>query len=68
MRDKNQKYQTESFMKLETEAMFTQMSSKAIIKKFGQKAVVAMVKEYRHINKGPMEGKLVVNPIDPNTL
>ena len=35
MREKNQKYQTESFMKLETEAMFTQMSSKAIIKKFG---------------------------------
>ena len=27
-----------------------------------------MLKEYREIEKGPMEGKPVVTPIDPDTL
>ena len=42
-------------MKVATDVMFTQISAKAGIKKFREKAVAAMVKEYRHIDKGPME-------------
>ena len=55
-------------MKLVTEVMFTQMSAKAGIKKFGDNAVVAIVKEYIQIDKGPMEGRPVVTPIGPGML
>ena len=48
--------------------MFTKIHAKAGIKKFGMKAVAAMVKGYRQIDKGPMERKLVVTPINPDTL
>ena len=53
--DKYSKYETDSFIKLATDVMFVQMSANADINKFGEKAVAAMVKEYRHIDKGPME-------------
>ena len=52
-------------MKVATDFMFTQMSEKEGMNKFGEKAVSVMVKEYRHIERGPMEGKPVVTPIDP---
>ena len=55
-------------MKVATDVMFTQISAKAGIKKFREKAVAAMVKEYRQIYKRPIEGKPVVTPIDPDTL
>ena len=45
MREQESKYETDSFMKLETDVMFTQMSAKSGINKFVEKAVVAMVKE-----------------------
>ena len=48
--------------------MFTQISAKSGIKKFGEKAMAAMVKDYIYIDKGPIEGKPVVTPIDPDTL
>ena len=44
------------------------MYAKAGIKKFVEKEVADMVKEYRQIEKGPMEGKTVVTPIDHYTL
>ena len=55
-------------MNVATDFMFTQMSAKAGIKKFGQKAVADMVKQYEHRGKETMEGKPVVTPIDPDTL
>ena len=48
--------------------MFTQMYSKEGKKKFGQKAVSAMLKEYIHTDKGPMELNTFVTPIYPDTL
>ena len=68
MREKESKYETDSFMKVATDVIFTQISEKAGIKKFGEKAVVATVKEYRQIDKWPMDGKPVVTPINPDKL
>ena len=67
MMEQESKYEIDSFMKVATEVMFTQMSAKAGIF-FVQKAVEAMVKEYRQIDKEPMEGKPDVATIDPGTL
>ena len=54
MRGKKSKYETELLVKLATGLMFTQMSAKEGIQKFGAKAVPDMIKEYRKIKKGPM--------------
>ena len=48
--------------------MFTQMSEKLGIKKNAEKAVAAMRRESRKIDKGPMSGKPVVTPINPYTV
>ena len=48
--------------------MFTQMSEKFGIKKNAEKAVAAMRRESRKIDKGPMPGKPVVTPINPYTV
>ena len=48
--------------------MFTKISAKSGINKFGDKAVAAMVKYYRQIYKVTMEGKTVFTPIDTDTL
>ena len=55
-------------MKVVSDFMLTQMSANASINKSGEKAVAAMVKEYRQIDKGPMEGSPVTPPVDPNAL
>ena len=44
------------------------MSVKSGINKFVVKAVAVILKDYRQIYKGPMEGKPVVTPIDPEML
>ena len=44
-------------MKIATNFMFNRMYANAGMNKFGDKVVVAMVKEYTHIYKGAMEGK-----------
>ena len=41
-------------MKVATNLMFTQISAKADIKKFREKEVEAMAKQYRQIYKGNM--------------
>ena len=43
--------------------MFTQMNAKKGIKLFDEKAVVAMFKEYKQLDKGPMPGKPVFGSI-----
>ena len=55
-------------MKVETDVIITQISENAGINKCVEKVVEAMVKEYRQIDKGPMEGNPFVTPIDPETL
>ena len=44
MREHESEYKTYSFMKVETDIMFTQMSTKAGILKFGEKEVEAIIK------------------------
>ena len=44
------------------DVMFTQMSAKTGIKKHGEVAVAAMVKEFMQLDKGAMKGKPVVVP------
>ena len=68
MRGEQSKDNTDSFMKVAIDVMFMQMSAKAGINKFGDKAAVAMVKYYRQIYKGTMEGNSVVTFIDTDTL
>ena len=68
MRGEYSKYDTYSFMKVATNVMFMQMSENSGENKFGQKAVVVMVKEYRQIYKVAIEGNPVVILIYPGTL
>ncbi len=51
-----------------TGVLFTQMSAKKGIKKFGERAIAAMIKEFKQIHEWPMPGKPVVRPVDLRTL
>ena len=44
MKEQESKDEIDSFMKVETDNMFTQMYAKVGINKFGEKSVAAMVK------------------------
>ena len=68
MRERESKDKIDSFMIVENDVIFTQISAYAGIKKFGKKEVAATVQEYRQIYKDTMEGKTVVTPIDPDML
>ena len=46
----------------------SQMSAKAGIKRFGDRAVAAMLSEYKPLNEGPMPGKPVFGCVDPRDL
>ena len=50
------------------DAMFTQISSKAGIKRFREAAVTTMINESQQIDKGLMPGKTVVEDIDTSML
>jgi hypothetical protein len=64
----------ESFMSLATDVLFaqvgefSQMTAKAGIKKFGEKAIAAMLQEFRQLNEGEVPGKLVFGTVNPMTL
>ena len=62
------KYETHYFVKVATNVMFTHISAKASINKFGEKAVAAMIREFREKGKCPMPRKPVVNQINLDTL
>ena len=51
-------------------ARYSQMSAKAGIKMFGERAIAAMFKEFEHLNKGAVPGKKkpVVGPQDASPL
>ena len=53
-----------TYMSLANDVMFTQMSAKKGIKKFGELAVASMFKEYQHMNDRPMTGKPIFGPIN----
>ena len=50
--------------------VFTQMSASKGIKKFGERGLAAIIKEFTQLNEGavPSQNKPVVIPIDPETL
>ena len=68
LREQESKDDTDSFIKVATDVVFKQIYAEEGINKFGEKEVAAIVKEYRQIYKGPMEGNTVVTPIDTDTL
>jgi hypothetical protein len=49
-------------------ARYSQMSAKAGIKEFGERAVAAMFKEFKQLNEGAVPGKPVFGKQDPNEL
>ena len=63
-----------SFMNVATNYLFdqatdhTQMSARAGIKKFGAKAISAMLNEYKQLNTGLVPGKPVFGCIDPSKI
>jgi hypothetical protein len=64
----------ESFMSLAADVLFaqvgefSQMTAKAGIKKFGDKAVAAMLQELKQLNEGAVLGKPVFGTVNPSTL
>ena len=56
---------TKDYMKTMVDVMFTQMSAKRGIKMFKERAVAAMIKELTQLDRGAIDGKPVVIPIDP---
>jgi hypothetical protein len=64
----------ESFMSLAADVLFaqvgefSQMTAKAGIKKFGDKAVAAMLQEFKQLNEGAVPGKPVFGTVNPSTL
>ena len=47
---------------------YAQMSAKAGIKRFGDRALAAMISEYKQLNTGAMPGKPVFGCIDPKNI
>ena len=58
----------DTYYSLACDVMFTQMNAKKGIKLFGERAVAAMFKEYKQLDKGPMPGKPVFGPISYESL
>ena len=48
--------------------VFNQMSAIQGIKKHGEKAIATMFNEFKQLDVGAMDGKPVIEPIDPKTL
>ena len=59
---------TSNIAQIATKVMFTQMSAKKGIKMFGEHAIAAMFKEYKQLDKGAVDGKPVIRPIDTSQL
>ena len=57
-----------SMMNFTVGVVFNQMLAMQGIKKHGEKAVAAMFKEFKQLDVGAMDGKPVIEPIDPKTL
>ena len=53
-------------MMITTDVMFTQISDKEGINKFGGQAVAAMFKELKHLNDRSMPEKIVFGTINPD--
>ena len=59
---------TQLLMKNMIHVILTQMSAYAGIKKHGEAAIAAIFKELKQLDSGPMKGKPVVTPMNPDLL
>ena len=57
-----------NLMTIATDVMFAQISAKAGIKRFREKAVATIFKEFKQLNNGTMLGKLVFSTVDSKAL
>ena len=64
----SEKYCNQSYMSRAVGVLLTQMSATEGIKKHGEKAIAVLVKEFKQLDTGPMEGKKVVEPVTYNSL
>jgi len=55
-------------MDIPYKVMFTRMSAKAGIWKFGKTTITAMFKEFKQLDEGAKPGNLVVTPTDTKSL
>ena len=58
----------DTYQSLSHKVMFTQMNAKKGITLFGERAIAAMFKEYKQLEDGPMPGKPVLAPFNPDGL
>ena len=66
--EQSSKFEVQEGYKQALSVMFTQMPALKGFKLFGERAVAAMVKELKQLEHGPMPGKKVIVPINPDTL
>ena len=64
----NHNVKTNNFRAIVTNVMSTQMSAKKGIKMFGERAIAALVKEFKQLVEGAVPGKPVIRPINPESL
>ena len=64
----SEKYSNQSYMSRAVGVLLTQMSATEGIIKHGEKAIAVLVKEFKQLDTGPMEGKKVVEPVTYNSL
>ena len=63
-----------SFMSVAVDVLFTQlgefsqMTAKAGIKRFRDRAIVAMLQEFKQLNKGAVPNKPVIQPVSPKEI
>jgi hypothetical protein len=58
----------QNYLNTASGVLFAQMSAKKGIKQFGERAIAAMIQEFKQIDTGPMPGKPVVAAVDPKTI
>ena len=72
MRSKEEQNNVEPYkatlLKKAIHVLLTQMLANEGIKRFGQRAIAAMIKELKQLNYGAMDGKPVVEPIGPDSI
>ena len=64
----NHHLKTSNYMAIATNFMFTQMSARKGIKQFGERAVAALMKEFRQLIEGAVPGKPVIKPLNADSL
>ena len=65
---KKNTFDIETSIKDAVNVMFTQMQATQGFNLFGERAVAALIKEFKQLEEGPMPGKKVVTAINPETL